>query len=171
MRQGWVWAVLCAAFQLLASCAKPVEATVHEDVLVLEVGGQQASLREALRALGREVGPGHRLRPAEPEVQRPVATPRRDPAEARRRPEPQRQPEPQPDPRPVEQPPGPAPEPESEWVVVELKQNETLIHVARRHLGSGTRWNEIVAWNGFTAPQLKRLQIGQPIKLKRSELK
>lgn len=165
MRQGWVWAVLGAAFSVLASCAKPAKAAVHEDVLVLEVGGQEASLREVLQALGRDVGPGHRLRPVEEQPEpRPV-----DPSRQKLPVQEEERRDPQPEPPPPQ--PEPEPEPESEWVTVELPKGETLIHVARRHLGNGTRWGEIVEWNGFTAAQLKRLRIGHPIKLKRSELK
>ena len=41
------------------ACAKPAPEPPSGDTLVLEVGGQQSSLRESLRSMGKEVAPPH----------------------------------------------------------------------------------------------------------------
>ena len=174
MRQFWVWAVSIAAVALLSACGgKPVVAASSEDVLVLEVGGDQASLRAALVALGRTVGEGHRLNP-QPAVA--VGADQPDPNHLY-----QGQPLPDPDVRP-EPLPRPAPQPEdkpivpddpavSPWVLVPLQKDETLIHIARRCLGDGRRFLEVMEWNGWSDQDTRHLRTGIDVKIKRSEMR
>ena len=146
------------------------------DVLSLEVGGEHASLRGALVAMGRDVAPPERLRPVE---QQPASSPGDalaggpargaepeplDPGGARR---------PDPSARPAVEPlePEPPPPAVSEWVTVELPKDETLVHIARRHLGDGNRFLEIMKWNGLSEAAARRLRPGHPIRIKRSELR
>ncbi|MEC9047520.1 MAG: hypothetical protein VYA51_05860 [Planctomycetota bacterium] len=145
------------------ACAKPAPEPPSGDALVLEVGGQQSSLRESLRSMGKEVAPPRRLRPAAPAPQveparqaRPAAPPSEDAADV--------------DP-PAQAPPQPNPA-ESEWVVVELlEEDRNLGDVAKRHLGSSRRYLDIQRWNGIDDAQARRLRAGYKLKLKRSELR
>lgn len=145
---------------------------------MLEVGGDQASLRATLVALGREVAPAHALSPRPvaglddvgPSLREERGEPPfgqggpaiglapplgdREVREAREVPE-----EP------------PEPEPEPEWVTVPLPDGETLIHVARRYLGDGRRWPELLEWNGWSEREARRLKTDQPVKIKRSEMR
>tara|TARA_R110002072_G_scaffold269079_3_gene428230 strand:- start:29063 stop:29671 length:609 start_codon:yes stop_codon:yes gene_type:complete len=190
MRQPWVWAGSIAAIGLLSGCGgEPVQAESPTDVLVLEVGGTQPSLRASLTSMGRTVAPGHVLRPrpvvdpnpeARPEA-RPEGSggrefsgpqgpgrddPRRESGPAQEPPEvtPDRSPEQQPAPEPT-------PPPLSEWVVVKLPKNETLTHLSLRYLGTGARFQEIMKWNGWNDADARRLRTGQDVKLKRSEMR
>jgi nucleoid-associated protein YgaU len=167
-RMRW-WAALFVLFGLAASCAEPVQDVDRADVLSLEVGGEQASLRAALLALGREVAPPVRLRPA-PQVEhddRPAAAgPAGELVEESAPTEVAPQPEPQPTPQ--EEAPAPV---ESEWVTVTLPKDETLFHIARRHLGDANRYREIMEWNGLTEAAARRLRPGHEIRIKRSELR
>lgn len=168
MRQVWVWVALGAAVMALTSCGEPAAAAAPpRDVLVLEVGGAQPSLREALIALGREVGAPQHVAPLPVEAAPPS---HREPLDQPVDPGPRRDPKPEPGPTvdPQREPP---PEQSSEWVIVRLGENEGLIHVARRHLGDGRRFGEIMEWNGWTERQTRRLPIGQEIRIKRSEMK
>lgn len=140
---------------------------------MLEVGGDQPSLRAALLARGSEVAPPHVLVPVE------VAGPGTGPG-GTRTPAPYEVVPPgpgeQPDPadNPVDPNPDdvtPTPPPASEWETVTLPEGETLIHVARRHLGDGRRFHEILKWNGWTDSDARRLKKNQPVKIKRSEMK
>lgn len=196
MRQGWVWAVGTAAVSVLSGCgAEPVQAAPLEDVLVLEVGGEQPSLRAALVAMGRDVGPGHALRPRtfvetlDPNGGGPYSpgegrVPGQDPSvgdgdgeggpsegygtdgqgsEGPRSGEGDRTPD--------EPPIDPEPPVESPWVIVKLPKYETLTHIARRYLGDGRRFDEIMEWNGWSEPDTRKLREGQEIRIKRSEMK
>ena len=177
MRQSWVWAVgFTVVFSLTGCGGRDVAAATPDDVLVLEVGGPQPSLRASLLALGRPVKPAHRLSLATvPSVghagledllgqpaQAPLGLPTNPvvPGEPEAGPTvPQR--------RFVAQPPQPL----SEWVVVPLPKDQTLVHVARRHLGDGRRWQELLEWNGWSEADARRLRVGQAVKIKRSELR
>lgn len=178
MRQGWVWAVMIAAVGWFSACSQKVAvAATPDDVLVLEVGGDQESLRAALVALGREVGPAYALAPRPAASSREVVDPNRNGAPD----------EPPfalggptipPSPRPEAKGPGNPqpglevkPERESEWVTVPLPEGETLIHVARRHLGDGRRFGELLEWNGWSDADARRLKRDQPVKIKRSEMR
>ena len=175
MRQAWLWVVGLAAVVSGAACdGKSADGSDEpSDIMVLEVGGTQPSLRAALIAQGVTVTPGYQLSQpseggvadlervdgrqqhtvngsdqgvgglgsAEKSSQEPVAIP--DPALPQ----------------------------ESEWVVVTLRENETLTHVARRCLGNGHRFYEIMKWNGFSDRDTRRMAVGTAIKIKRSEMR
>ena len=168
MGNGRVTAAVFAACGLLGGCGvEPAAAGNRDDVLVLEVGGEQQSLRAALLSLGRQVDAPRRLRPVPP-MSMPMPTPTPDVAESR---DPEGQP-----PSPGEEPeprPGPLPdaEPPSEWVVVELQKGETISHIAGRMLGSSRRFPEIMKWNGWDELDVRSLDAGVKVRLKRSELR
>ena len=168
MRLGWDLVLLSAALVSVSACAKPDAPPASDDVLVLEVGGEQASLREALRAMGRQVGPPRQLRPveasSEPADVRASAGPAPSASVAvEAAPAGVRAEEPS--------PPSPAAV-TSEWVIVELEERDRhLGDVARRHLGSERRYLDIMRWNSIDDAQAKRLRPGHRLKLKRSELR
>ena len=64
-------------------------------------------------------------------------------------------------------PPLPSGRDEEEWV----GEEETLTHVARRCLGVGHRFHEILTWNGFSERDTRRMAVGTAIKIKRSEMR
>ena len=188
MRQGWVWAVSIAAVGLLLGCdGQPVQAAEEPDVLVLEVGGAQPSLRAALVSMGRTVAPGRVLRPRSiadslGEEQRqagptvgPGFGPQIEPVDERI-PDGPKLDDPKPDDSnpgddgPGDDGPGVVP-PESPWVIVKLPKDETLIHLARRYLGDGRRFGEIMTWNGWSEPETRKLRDGHEVKIKRSEMR
>jgi hypothetical protein len=174
MRQGWVWAVSITAVGWLSGCGgNPAQAAAPTDVLVLEVGGQQPSLRASLVAIGRTVAPGQVLRP------RPVLD-ALDPADAsdqewrgqRDGNASSQDTTVPPEVQPVEsREVAPVAPPESEWVIVKLPMNETLTHLSRRYLGDGRRFVEIMDWNGWSEPDTRKLRGGQDVKIKRSEMR
>ncbi|MGK0263536.1 MAG: hypothetical protein ACI8UD_002187 [Planctomycetota bacterium] len=187
MRQVWLWAVSLAAVGLLSGCGgKPAQAAAPTDVLVLEVGGQQQpSLRASLLAMGRTVAPGQALwqrsagnlldqsgtgLPGAGESGGEQGPSQQGSIEhSPQQPDPQRQdPDSPPDGPPVEPLPTP---PESEWVIVKLPINETLIHLSRRYLGDGRRFLEIMKWNGWSPSDTRRLPTGQDVKIKRTEMR
>lgn len=113
-------------------------------MLVIELGGDNPSLRDALQALGMlpEPEPPPAPPPQETAPMEPVAPP----------PEPELQPEPPPEP---------------EFFTVLLKERETLWDLAREHLGKGARWTEILALNGWTEAQARRLRAGTTVRIPR----
>jgi nucleoid-associated protein YgaU len=125
----------------LAACARPTAAAPSGDALVLELGGGQGSLRQALVAAGVDA-------PAPA----PVITP---PAAAAPRPQDESV-----DPPAV----APAP-PQPDHIVVELGRGETLIHLAKKYLGDGNRFREILTANGWTERDARRLPAGQAVKV------
>jgi len=172
MRQGWLWAVSIAAVVSVSACGgEPAAVAPPTDVLVLEVGGAKPSLRASLVALGRSVAPGYELRPRSlpvgPAVDRNIPG-TRDPGFT---------PVPTPKPSgPVDGPvepvePDPVVPAESEWVIVRLELGETPIHLAQRYLGNGRRFREVMAWNGWSEQDSRRLKLDQPVKIKRSEMR
>lgn len=121
-------------------CSKPAAAALRPDVLVLEVGGDYESLRRALVAAGVPVAP----------VVEPGPQPGVDPATE------------------VAPPPAPPTEPApvvADHIVVPLGRGETLIHLAKKHLGDGNRFREILAANGWSERDARRLPEGQPVKI------
>lgn len=127
-----------------------------EGTLVLELGGDAASLRGTLAQFGVAVDPPHLLREqpaASPEAPR---TPPGPPDDGRVG----RPGDPSPD-RPV----APPPEPALDHFVVKLAPRETLTHLAKRHLGDGTRYPEIMRLNGWTERDVLRLRPGQDVKI------
>lgn len=133
-----------AGLVLLAGAACGGEAAAGQvgDRLVLEVGGEQSSLREALRAAG--VTPAPRDAQPEPEEPRKASTEEAPPA---------------PPPTPSPEPPPPA------WFEVTLADGDTPIHLARRHLGDANRFREILALNGWDESDARRLRPGQKVKI------
>lgn len=145
--------LLGAAFVVLSSilvgCADPAAAAPRSDELVLEVGGSHPSLREALVAAGRAVSPSHDGQAGPPGPLGEVP--------------PGPEPDPVPDPQPA---PGPDLEPApADHIVVRLERGETLIHLAKKHLGNGNRFREILAANGWSEREARRLPEGQPVKI------
>lgn len=144
MLVAWSFAVVAGA------CAEGAEAKYSDGALVLEVGGQQASLREALRAAGvRMPRTG-----TEPEDRRD-AEPRDNAAPARSV-------------APSDAPPS-TPPVEEPWFVVSLADGQTLIHLARKHLGDGNRFRELLALNGWSEADSRRLRVGQQVKIPRQQ--
>ncbi len=174
MRQGWLWVMSLAAVVSGAACDDAsARGADQPDMMVLEVGGSQPSLREALVAQGISVRPGHQLSaPSESgfvdlegagsEQQGNVGGPSGDGDDVRSTGELSQEPEVSPD-RVLPQ--------ESEWVIVTLREQETLTHVARRCLGDGGRFYEIMKWNGFSERDTRRMAVGAAIKIKRSEMR
>lgn len=138
---------------LLAACAQRAEAAAGDGVLVLEVGGDGASLRAALRSAGVE--------PAAPAVvaalgDAPGAGDGRLPEAVRSAPV------------PAPRAPAPPPNEEPSWFTVTLADGQTPIHLARKHLGDGNRFREILALNGWDENDARRLQPGQAVKIPRA---
>lgn len=161
-------AVLAAA-ALAGACSTELRTNAGDGTLVLELGGEHGSLREALLAAGVVIEP----RPIEPrsvasmaEVlgespqsavppPAPVVTPDPGPEES----DPPRTDPPRTDP-PQPDPPSPARPRE-----VALSPGETVSHLARRHLGSVRRYTEILELNGWTERESRRLPAGTLVKL------
>lgn len=163
-----VWmSVLVAAAASWSACARNSSAFVARDgLLVLELGGDQPSLRAELERRGVAL--------AAPRSWRTVALPE-DPVPAA---------VPVPVPLPMEAGGGadgnqasdaaPAPGPgvptpavEPAWFEVRLGRRETLMHLAKKHLGKATRFPELLTLNGWTDEQARRLVEGQIVKIPR----
>jgi len=146
----------CLAF---ASCMhESIEAANPDGVLVMELGGAQTELGEDLVRAGIALLPQRALAEIKlPDDVEPVPQPA-PPADERTDPaEPEPQPEPEPDPQDQAASSG-------ETVVV-LGKGQTLFAVAKKHLGSATRYKEILKHNGWTEAQAKRLPAGTKVKL------
>lgn len=156
-QDGRMRRILAFSLSLLvaAACTDGHAAARPSDgALVLEVGGVDSSLRRTLQAAGMQL--------AAPELLRPVAPP-----------------EPVPDgPAPVEPQPGigdapkttdgpgvSPPPPPADHIVVTLAPKQTLTHLAKKHLGDGTRYPEIMKLNGWDERAILRLQPGQKVKI------
>lgn len=132
-----VWFLVLAT---LSACARPTAAARSGDTLVLEIGGGQGSLRQALVAAGAVVAAPKPREPAAEQAQVPAADDERV------------------------TPPPPV-EPTAKHIVVELGRGETLIHLAKRYLGDGNRFREILDANGWTERDARRLPAGQAVKV------
>jgi nucleoid-associated protein YgaU len=153
--QGWlVLAVMAAAAACGGGSAAP---TNGDGALVLEVGGGQPSLRRALERAGLVVPPPIELSQAAAEPPPPPRSAKPDePAAA-----------------PPAPPPGATPIPDAKpnalaepaHTVVTLAEGQTLIHLARKHLGDGNRFREILALNGWTEAESRRLKAGTKVKV------
>lgn len=143
-----------------SSCSKNAAAAVRSDgTLILQVGGGESSIRTALAAVGVTIGPPQRLRSpeAEPDLVPTPAPSHQDPA-------------PGPKERVVEPPKvAPVPQtpevPQPTWKTVKLRRGQTLIHLAKEHLGNGNRFRDILQLNGWTEAQARRLSEGQEVKV------
>ncbi len=154
MRLVLPWCVLVVS-ACLPSCSESAAATVPGDgTLILEVGGQQGSLREALAAAGVTMAPAQRVRDLEV---RQESVPVLDGAGQ----DPKQPPEPVVDP---DQVPLPTPT-EPQFKTVSLKRGQTLIHLAKEHLGNGNRFRELLECNGWTETQARRLPEGAQVKV------
>ena len=179
-RGPWTFSIplgaVLAGLTVLAGCGAHAAPEVRgPDELVLLVGGDQPSLRAALVARGLQPAPPRVLTPlpVEPVGRGPVAGGvRGTDDEIQREPVgdefgPQQTGEPQ-------QTGGPqqprAQTPDDEWVIVPLPKGETLIHVARRHLGDGRRFIDLMKWNGWSDEDTRRLSADTPVRIRRSEM-
>ncbi len=59
----------------------------------------------------------------------------------------------------------PAQQPAAAATVVRLKAGDTLYSLSVQHFGTGRRWQDIAALNGFSDAQVRNLAVGQTIKL------
>ena len=157
---------LCSVSWLVAACSDG-HAAAHATAgkLVLELGGDHASLRQSLQAAGITPAPPQHLRSDAPPVE-PVVSPGGGEPTPPAAPLPNEpaQPQPQPQPQPPTTREVPADEP---FVYVTLGDGQTLIHLARKHLGDGNRFRDILAINGWTEADSRRLKAGQRVKIPR----
>lgn len=164
--------VVVGGFICLAACSDSNAAARGSDSrMVLELGGAHGSLRGALQTAGVEPAaprrvsavtsdargdesPGAQAGGAEPErpSPTPVAEPGAAPAASSEGPPPSR----------VDAPAEP------DFVVVTLGERQTLIHLARKHLGDANRFREILTLNGWSEADSRRLAAGQKVKIPRS---
>lgn len=153
-----LWMVVRGASLLCAACGgSEAPAAAGDGQLVIELGGDHGSLRTSLQRLGVELlpPPDPRPEPAMPPArgtapeQSPPAAHVRSAAAAGEQEGPQTKP--------------PARVPQ--WREVRLQPRETLMDLAKVHLGSGLRFKEILALNGWTERDARRLQVGQRVKI------
>jgi hypothetical protein len=164
MRSLVVGGCVCVCAFGACSGGRPVIAS--DSTLVLELGGTQSSLRRALTGAGVEVAAAKSLRPAADATPAAEANATTDePGNGRNAdaPPPPVDTNSSKPPRARETPP-PAPEP---FFYVKLGNGQTLIHLARKHLGDGNRFRELLALNGWTEAQSRRLTAGQRVKVPR----
>lgn len=143
MGGNWQQRIVVAVVAGAAACGRGGGVAARaEDRLVLEVGGAQHSLRAALLAAGVRIEP---VRSKDPEAaDEAVPTSPRHAGTV------------------DEPPPEPAP---PAWFEVLLAEGQTPIHLARRHLGDGNRFREILALNGWSEDDARRLRPGQKVKI------
>ena len=157
---SWFGVVLVGV--LPQSCGESAAASrVSDGTLVLEVGGGQSSLRQALAGVGITIGPAHLLWDRDPAPAGPMDGGNQPPS-------PEAEPEPQPEavapPAPVEPPPSPSAAGPATKVVT-LKRGQTLIHLAKEHLGSGNRFRELLELNGWSDEEARRLAEGTKVRV------
>jgi nucleoid-associated protein YgaU len=143
---------------VFAACSDSSAASrASADRMVLEVGGAHASLRQALTSAG--------ITPAAPRpIHEPTNTPETAPApqpKAATPVDPGR--EVAPPPRDEVVPPPAAPD----FIEVTLGERQTLIHLAKKHLGDANRFREILTLNGWSEADSRRLLPGQKVKIPR----
>lgn len=135
-----------------------------DGMLSLEVGGGHASLRGSLEAAGVAVGPAQRLREPDPE---PAAAAAPEPAGERPPVAVDDLVPPSPSADDDAAPP-PAPRPSPDYFVVTLGPRQNLIQLAKKHLGNGNRFREIMELNGWSEADTRRLQPGRKVKIPRT---
>jgi hypothetical protein len=157
--------VVAVPLWMTAGCS-PSHASerASDGTLLLEVGGGHASLRGSLQAAGVEVAAPQTLQPAEPVASLPPGQPIAEPDAAVVESGPQ--PQPVDDSPPRSEPPV-APRPSTDYFVVTLGPRQNLIQLAKKHLGNGNRFREIMALNGWSEADTRRLQAGQKVKIPR----
>jgi nucleoid-associated protein YgaU len=152
--------VACCCVWLGACTDGNAAARSSEGQLVLELGGPHGSLRQALQTAGVTLGPAMRVQePADPVD--PVGGAGKEPgsdAGANAAADP---------PKPPLAEPTPEPDPADSYVEVTLAERQTLIHLARKHLGDANRFREILALNGWSEADSRRLKPGQRVKIPR----
>ncbi len=156
--------ILASAGLWSGACGGSAQAAVHEDTLVLEVGGKSSSLREALAARGIVIAPPQRVRTV---GELPQPTPRHGDGPAALPPAPIPGPKSAPAAEPAVDPvPAPMPTPPLlSYRVVKLGRHQTLIHLAKQYLGDGNRFREIMELNGWNEAKTRRLPEGQEVKI------
>lgn len=141
------------------ACTRAEAAAVAKDTLVLEIGGGNPSLSEALQKLGVAQRPPAlvipRPAPLQPVVPGPAVTPPADPPDA----------PPDTPVRPPQDAPAPPPAPAAAVLVVRLQKGETLGDLALRHLGTSKKWKELAEFNGFDLANLHRLREGTEVRI------
>lgn len=163
--RGGLW--LVAAWCCCSACGgEAVAAPVGDGVLVIEVGGENASLRASLVARGIAVEPPRSLATPDAGAGQPTyggaIEPPSAPIDAPRDPE---QPATRPDAPALDGPPV-SPQPAApRFTTVTLGKGETLIHLAKRHLGDGRRFSELLELNGWSDADARRLRAGQAVKI------
>lgn len=159
MRRRFPFSLVLAACAGLAACnAKSAPAELGDGELVLELGTGNRSLEASLRSAGVTLLPPQRI--DDVKVEEPPA-PKPPEAEA---------PKPQGDvggsgtsaKKPLEQTPPPV---DPAYLEVTLQPNQTLIDLARKHLGSGAKFTEILKANGWTEADAKKLKAGRKVKI------
>lgn len=155
---GWC---CCGVLAALTACGQELaDSGPSANRLVLEVGGEHGSMRAALSAAGVVLAPPHVLRT--PPRTLPADLPEVDPAGSDAASE-------QPEPPLPGSSPEPAPEPiraEPEFRQVPLRRGQTLIHLAKEHLGNGNRFRDLLQWNGWTEQQARRLPEGTLVRIR-----
>ena len=131
--------------------------TGGDGLMVLEVGGDHPSLRRDLQKAGLAVPAPIDLAPAPVSVP-PADDPRTAPPSGAAPPTPT----PAPAPAPTRSEPEPAP---ADYTTVTLGEGQTLIHLARKHLGDGNRFRDILALNGWSEAESRRLKPGTKVKI------
>lgn len=155
---GWL---MLAAIAFAAGCGGERDSQPAGDgALVLEVGGGKPSLRQALKRAGLDAPPPIDLSPPAAAAPPPVA----DDAPAAKAAPPATRAAGGDAPKP-QAPPAPTPAPEPAVVVVTLAEGQTLIHLARKHLGDGNRFREILELNGWSEAESRRLKPGTKVKI------
>jgi len=155
--------VAASAVAVVSACGKSASLPAGGDgTMVLELGGNQASLRGALAKAGIQPAPPIPLldEPAPPLAPQPDDAAGRKPTPA-----PDQQPVPQPAPQPAPDDAPSKPSDEPAYTTVTLGQGQTLIHLARKHLGDGNRFREILELNGWSEAESRRLKPGTKVKI------
>ncbi len=150
-----------------AACGTETKAAARENELVLEVGGDSGSLRQALAARGIVIGPPQFVRSPDG-VPDGVGTPEPSPSAPAPQPAVPEPAVPQPTvpaPQPAVPQPAEVPPPGPAYRVVELGRHQTLIQLAKQHLGDGNRFREILQLNGWTDSDARRLPTGQKVRI------
>jgi len=139
-----------------ACSPKPAKAAAGDGELVLELGGEHRSLAASLQARGVTLLPPRALADAPADLQAEVPA----------------APSPAPDGRNAKQQgadPVPAPGAGQDYFEVVLQPRQTLIDLAKKHLGSGARFNEILQINGWTEADARRLKAGRKVKIPKAK--
>ena len=153
--------VLAACAWLAACNAKTASTEMGDGELVLELGTGNRSLEASLRSAGVTLLPPQRIddvpveEPTPPVASRDPAKPEGESGGASAGAAVTTK-------TPIEQTPPPV---DPGYLEVTLQPNQTLIDLARKHLGSGARFTEILKANGWTEADAKKLKAGRKVKV------